>query len=432
MDAVTPDPPTLRDALYKALSPQADAAVRTILEAGARHGAVYAVGGVVRDMLLGRPIVDIDLATQGDAIDILRAAFPDARLTTHVAFRTASIEAGGTWIDVATARTETYAAPGALPRVTTPAPIEADLARRDFAMNAIALRLDDEPALIDPCGGVADIRAGIVRILHEASFRDDATRIIRAFRYAARLGFTVEPHTRALMERDLKCIAQIGGERLRRELELAVEEPAAGRLLTALADAGVLAAIHPALEWDPRRSAALAASEDAEPDGVALGFALLAATTDPPAADAIIERLRLSREEAAAVRGVAALRSHEAMLRRPDAKPSGITVLLDRYPAASVRAFAATAADPIAAQLALRYLGEWKLMKPILSGEDLIEMGVPEGPQVGRGLALVRAARLDGWATDRGDEHALVLRFVKSIRDSALMRGRIDLDLHVN
>jgi tRNA nucleotidyltransferase (CCA-adding enzyme) len=276
------------------------------------------------------------------------------------------------------------------------------------------------------------VRAGTVRVLHERSFVDDATRALRAFRYAARLGFTIEPRTRGLIERDLRYVATIGGERLRRELELTTQERSASTALGAMAHAGVLAAVHPALAWDARRSAALAATREAEPDGVALGFALLAATTDPPAADAIIERLRLTREEAAAVRGVVALRSHEAMLRRPDAKPSGITVLLDRYPAASVRALAATASDAIAGQVALRYLGEWKLVKPILSGEDLIEMGVPEGPQVGRGLQLVRAARLDGWAQDRGDERALVLRFVKSIRDSTAMRGRIDVDIHVN
>lgn len=421
----------LRARFLASLTDEVAAATGRVVEHGARGGGVYVVGGVVRDLLLGRAIVDVDMVMEADAIDVVRAAFPDVRLTTHAAFRTASVQIGETWIDVATARTERYERPGALPEVA-PAGIEADLARRDFGMNAMALRMDGEAAVLDPCGGIADVDARRVRALHHASFRDDGTRVLRAFRYAARLGFEIEAGTRAMIARDLRYVGAIGGERLRRELELAASEASAGAALEAMAAGGVLAAVHPALSWDARRTEAVEAARTAEADGVALGFALLAAGATAEEAEAIAGRLKLTREEAAAVRGVASLRAAAAMLRRPDAKPSGVVVVLDRYPAAAVRAFAATAEDAIAGQLALRYLEDWRQVKPILSGEDLIEMGVPEGPQVGRGLQLVRAARLDGWAADRDDERALVLRFAKSIRDSDAMRGRIDLKFHVN
>src|SRR4029079_6315233 len=107
-------------------------------------------------------------------------------------------------------------------------------------------------------------------------------------------------------------------------------------------------------------------------------------------------------------------------------------VLLDHYPPASIRAFAATVDDAIAGQLALRYLEDWRHVKAILSGKDLMQLGVPKGPQVGRGLQLLRAARLDGWATDAGDERALILRFAKSIRDPNAPRGVTDLTFHAN
>jgi hypothetical protein len=117
-------------------------------------------------------------------------------------------------------------------------------------------------------------------------------------------------------------------------------------------------------------------------------------------------------------------------LRRPGAKPSGVVVLLDRYPAAAVAAFAATCADSIAAQLSLRYLAEWRQVKPMLHGDDLARLGVPEGPQIQKGLQLIRAARLDGWASDEGDERALALRFAKRIRDSSAANA--DIELQVN
>ncbi len=160
------------------------------------------------------------------------------------------------------------------------------------------------------------------------------------------------------------------------------------------------------------------------------GFALLAAAASPEHADAIISRLKLKRGEAAAVTGIAALRNAAATLARPGVKPSGVVVLLDRYPEESVAAFAAMHSEAIAGRLALRYLAEWRNVKPALNGRDLLEMGVPEGPRVHQGLQLLRAARLDGWAVDRDDERALIMRFVKSIRDSS-RQGR-PAELYLN
>jgi tRNA nucleotidyltransferase (CCA-adding enzyme) len=427
----TPDasPASLRRDLLHQLPGEAAAAVERIVGAASPTGAVYTVGGAVRDLLLSRPIVDIDLVTESDAPSVVALALPGTRVTAHARFRTASFTAGGVRIDVATARSETYARPGALPRISAAA-IEIDLRRRDFGMNAVALRLSGPPVILDPCGGVADIHAARVRALHDASFQDDATRIFRALRYAARLTFTLESHTAGILSRDLRYIDAIGGERLRREMGLILAEPKGGDALEAAQRFGALERAHPALSWDKETSDALASPV---PKRIALlpyGFALLAANASLEEAALIATRLKLKQDEVAAVSGIASMRQVTAMLRRPDAKPSGIVLLLDRFPLAAVAARAAVERDPIARQLALRYLEEWRSVKPLLHGDELIEMGVPAGPQVQRGLQLLRAARLDAWATDRDDERALVLRFAKSIRDSKAAHGTIELNLN--
>lgn len=423
MNIATRDPSQLRDALFVQLPPAVrDAVAATI----AQRGGVYAVGGAVRDLLLGRPVRDLDLATERDAIEIARASLTTARITEHKRFRTVSATIAGTRIDLATCRTETYARPGALPSVQ-PATIDDDLRRRDFTVNALALRLSGEPALLDPTGGVRDLRDGIIRVMHEASFRDDATRIFRAFRYAARLGLSIEPQTMVWLHRDVAHLAAVSPARVRREIELMFAEPAetASQALASSADGGALAAVHPALSWDAACADGFAPPLlDAVPR-LPFGFALVAHRADGEAAARIAGRLRLNRAEAAAVAAMPSLRALTPTLRRPGAKPSGVAVVLDRFPPAAVAAYAATEPGAIAARLALRYLEAWRHERPILRGHDLLDLGIPEGPRVEQGLQLVRAARLDGWASDRDDERALMMRFAKSIRESGAPRGEI-------
>src|SRR3970040_2037071 len=163
-----------------------DALTRT---ARARSLALYAVGGSVRDLLLERPTLDLDLTLEGDAPALARAVaagLPDVRCTVHPTFRTATLKGAAFRIDVASARAETYERPGALPSVR-PGPLRDDLRRRDFTVNAIALALtgDSAGSLIDPFHGETDLEAGLLRVLHAASFRDDATRILRGARYEA-------------------------------------------------------------------------------------------------------------------------------------------------------------------------------------------------------------------------------------------------------
>ena len=184
---------------------------------------VYLVGGAVRDLLLGQPVVDVDLAVEGDGPRTARelAARLDGDVSPHERFGTATVRAGTLAFDIAATRSETYPEPGALP-VTEPAGLGEDLGRRDFAINAMAAALqgDELGHLHDPHGGSADLDARVVRVLHDRSFIDDPTRLLRAVRYEVRLDFKMDEPTEELAREAArrKALATVSGPRIRDEL----------------------------------------------------------------------------------------------------------------------------------------------------------------------------------------------------------------------
>ena len=217
---------------------------------GNRKQPLYLVGGVVRDLLLGKinDICDLDLVVEGDAIGLAGefAEKSGGKLTAHLMFNTAKIEMGKWTIDIAMARTETYARPGALPVVTS-GTLKTDLFRRDFTINAMAVSLspDNYGELIDLYGGTKDLNSKIIRVLLDKSFTDDATRIWRAIRYEQRLGFKIESDTLSLLK-------TVGGYRLRHELELVLKEKEPEKTLMRADELGVLKELHPSLKMDDR------------------------------------------------------------------------------------------------------------------------------------------------------------------------------------
>ncbi len=190
--------------------------------AASRGQNIYLVGGVVRDLLLGKPNLDLDLVVEGDAIELAKqlAETMQAKITTYPRFNTAKLKWGKWSVDLTTARSETYTKPGALPTVK-PSSIEHDLSRRDFTINAMAVHLSPSRygELIDTHGSRNDLEYKLVRILHEKSFIDDATRIWRGLRYEQRLDFQLEKATLKLLKRDIPMLDTISGDRIRYELE---------------------------------------------------------------------------------------------------------------------------------------------------------------------------------------------------------------------
>ncbi len=402
------DPAEIASRLRQALPSPLTRALEPLVSLASEAGVpLYAVGGCVRDVLLaGRP-VDLDLVVDGDAIPLAEAlaARLDAPLRRHPYFLTATLTPDGVTLDLATSRRERYPRPGALP-VVEPAPITQDLGRRDFSINAMALRLTGEPALLDPLEGQADLSRRLVRVLHEQSFQDDATRMIRAVRYAGRLGFEIEARTLDLFRRDRPFLATISGSRLLRELELVLGEPPAARILEGCARLGLLRCVHPALRLPSRLETALA-DRPPDVDPLAFGLALLLRDARQPVIRSALARLQVRGRQALPLMRIPSARR---TLEQLDAglPPSWLTALLEPLPPVTLAAVALTAPDSLARDLALRYLREWRQLRPELDGSDLHALGVPPGPATGRMVRALRNARIDGLVHDRAGEEALV------------------------
>ena len=229
--------------------------------AGLASGAgleLYAVGGCVRDWVLGRPSADIDFLLSGDAAPVVQGleSIYGGRHEKFGPFLTIRFfTSEGRRLDFARFRKETYARPAALPEVSAAASAAEDLKRRDFVCNAMALRLDGPAAmsLLDPYGGLADIKAGLVRVLHEKSFEDDPTRVFRAARFAARFGWKLDAGTQALLLAAVEggTPGLLSRQRLRNELVKILGEENPLPALELLKSLGALSFIDPALAFGP-------------------------------------------------------------------------------------------------------------------------------------------------------------------------------------
>lgn len=237
----------------------------------------YLVGGPVRDMLLGRHAIDIDLTLENDASTLAQelAKRLRGRVRSYPQFLTYKVVADGhPEIDLATARKERYRAPGALPAVTA-GRLKDDLIRRDFSINAIALDLIDG-TLHDPVGGAPDIEARLVRVLHDQSFIDDPTRIFRAIRLAVRLGFRLEEKTEALLQEAIEtnALATVSKERIWRELFFAMDEDSAPEVLADLTSCGALAVLFGRRSADGLRDRLASLQERLRDDGDLDGYTI--------------------------------------------------------------------------------------------------------------------------------------------------------------
>ena len=260
--------------------------------------SLYLVGGVVRDLLLGQPNFDLDLVVEGDAINLAHQLIQikQGKLITHPRFNTAKLQWDKWSVDLATARSETYVKPGALPRVK-PSSINSDLSRRDFTINTMAIYLDPGRygELIDLYGGMDDLKHKLIRILHEKSFIDDATRILRGLRYEQRLNFQLEPVTLQLLERDIPMLDTISGDRIRHELELILKEEFPEKILRRADELNVLPKLHPALKgngWLAEKFGQARQLTSPNPPPVGLYLALLAYRLTNEENEQLISRLR--------------------------------------------------------------------------------------------------------------------------------------------
>jgi tRNA nucleotidyltransferase (CCA-adding enzyme) len=339
---------------------------------------VYLVGGAVRDLLLGRPRADVDLAVEGDAAAL--AARLGGAGKEHERFGTVKVEVEGHELDIATARTESYPHPGALPEVAPAASIEADLARRDFTVNAMAIPLE-EPRLIDPHGGRKDLDRGLLRVLHPRSFEDDPTRAIRAARYGSRFGFPLEPETFELLRRT--DLSTVSADRRRAELERLAAEPAGRVGLDLLAGWGLI---------------------DLREGGVELMMAVEELLKQPHWGELV------PREQALIAAALGPEAAERALASMPEPRPGeGVEVAQRRDPVELIlgRALGASWLD--------RYLTVWSKVELEIDGADLIAAGVPQGPAIGHGLRAAKGKRLEGEISGREQELAAALEAARGV-----------------
>lgn len=354
---------------------QAPPALLAALEAADTPG--YLVGGVVRDAVGNHrpPTEDLDVAVDGELDPVLDRLGIEGR--SHERFGTATVLIDGRRVDLARTRTETYAAPGALPDVA-PATIAQDLARRDFTVNALAVPLSGEMELLDPFGGAADLESRTLRLLHEGSIADDPTRALRGARYAARFGLVPDEATRAALEQtDLGTVSEdrVNAELLRIGGE--IEAVAAFGLLEEWGVLEISPDCHELLEeaaeyvltepWSRLvgRGELLTAIATAQPD--LLDGARELAGLDPslPAPE-LYERARVHSDIELAI----------------------------------ARAKGAEWLD--------RHVSEWRRVELTIDGQTLMDAGVPEGPDVGRGLRAALHARLAGTIAATPEEETRV------------------------
>ena len=373
---------------------------RRLLDAAGAAGGVHLVGGAVRDLLLGRVPRELDVVVEGD-VDALAAALGTVT-ATHERFGTVTVRDGDCRWDLAAARAEDYAHPGALP-VVRAASIEEDLRRRDLTINAIALDLAGGELR---CAGHAfdDLQARRLRVLHDASFRDDPTRLWRIARYAARLGFELEPHTARLAAEAVAGGApeRVSRARIGNELRLALCEPDP----VAALEHAVRLGLAPWLAPDRDRVEAalrLLPGGEGRADLVVLAAALDVVAGD---ADQRLAGLDFGAAERAVLRAAArapAIASEALAARRA----SQLAHVLSGLPVeAVVLAGAGGAAEPVR-----RWLDELRHVALRIDGDDLLGAGVPRGPQIGRRLSATLDLLLDGeLADDRAAQLATALR----------------------
>jgi tRNA nucleotidyltransferase (CCA-adding enzyme) len=329
---------------------------------------VYLVGGAVRDLLLGRPRADVDLVVEGDAAAL--AVRLGGATAEHDRFGTVKVEVGGHELDIASARTETYPEPGALPVVAPADGIEVDLGRRDFTINAMAVPLSGGPRVIDPHGGMGDLERRILRVLHPRSFEDDPSRALRAARYAARFGFELEPETAALLRR--ADLTTVSADRRRSELERLAAEGSACQGFERLDEWGLVALREGGLEL--LRAVDDLLQQEHWSEFVPREEAMLAAALGPPGGEELLASMW------------------------PPQPGEGVEVAGGRDPVELILA-RAMGADWIE-----QYLTAWRRVELEIGGDDLIAAGVPQGPAVGRGLRAARRRKLEGEIAGRDAE----------------------------
>ena len=384
-------------------------------EAAASRLPLYFVGGAVRDLVLGRPVNDFDLTVEGDAIALARSLSHKhgGGVTAHTKFGTAKwflpgdLKDDHDTLDLISARSETYRFPAALPTVKL-GTIEDDLRRRDFTINAMAIRLDGAHfgELRDDLNGMQDLQKNVIRVLHPDSFVDDPTRMYRAVRYEVRYGFQLAEDTLALIPEARALVEKLSPQRIRHELELILDEPNAVAMLKRLDELDLLACIHPVLGDFGRSNLATVKSDDAVLQNRNSRWLLWLMHLTDQEIEFLNDRLHFTAELLKMLRSAALLETNLPALS--GLKPSQVVELLEGYSIKALEVFSIALQDEGQKSILNNYLSDWWGIKPKTTGHDLKKRGIPPGPKYTEILRRLRAAWLDGEVKTEEEEKSLL------------------------
>lgn len=405
------------------------------------NNPLYTVGGFVRDLLLGYPNFDVDLVVEGDASTLAHklAALYGGRVRSHRRFGTAkwirddaAFAAGlplsddtPSSLDFATARTEFYEEPTALPVVES-SNVKLDLHRRDFTINTLAVRLDPPHwgELLDFYGGERDLEEGVIRVLHSLSFVEDPTRILRAARFEQRFGFRIEPRSAELIAESVDLLARLSGGRIRHEFDLLFLEREPENVLRRLQELGVLAILHPDLRW----------SDDLAPKFKNLRLALTELPAPPASTDRLYAALWLRRHPAGVQRHFlgrlhVTSATHELIeegirlvalepdLSVPDLLASQLDALLAPFSDAALLVARIGADDWVISKRIHHYQVHLRPQRIHLGGDHLRALGLRPGPEYRDILQAVRAAVIDGRIGTAAEEEELARRLMATPKE---------------
>jgi tRNA nucleotidyltransferase (CCA-adding enzyme) len=379
----------------------------------------YLVGGFVRDLLLGRPINDLDVVVEGDAIKLGKSLVEKygGKLTLHHKFHTAVWDLPSSFIsypsslDLITARSETYSHPGALPTVK-PSAIDDDLRRREFTINAMAIRLDGVHfgELLDPLNGQDDLERKTIRVLHPRSFIDDPARIFRAIRYAERYSFVLDPLSFGLINSEsLSVLKTLSGERIRHEFDLIFEEDNSHQMIVRLSNIDLFKWIQPEIPmFNENYSSFLEmdTSLDVPASRATMGYMLWLMDLSEAAILSIAQRLDFTSDLTHAVWAASQLKKGLPFL--VNSKPSIWAFALEKLPLLSIYVVYLVSGE----KALLDYLSLWRHVKAHTTGDTLKSRGLAPGPRYGEILTALRAAWLDGEVKTEKEEKELLNRLL--------------------
>ena len=436
--------------------------------ASEQNSALYVVGGFVRDLILGKPSLDLDLVVEGNAITLGKAIQRKygGRLVCHTRFGTAK------WfineivdkivpilhvyqskvpindkllfnnsdkpqsqpedlpdsLDLISARTEFYTHPTALPTVARGS-IKLDLHRRDFTINTLALRLDGKyfGDLYDYWGGLEDIKKGIIKVLHSLSFVDDPTRMLRAVRYEQRYGFRIEQRTLQLITEARSLIRRVSGDRIRHELNSIFLEPNANKILLRLETLGLLRSIHPGLTTNKQLLQFLSNFPTSGiesfwnidetwkeiPSKVAISYMLWFIPAEPLFIKSILSRLRLNRPLCNAIFKSKDLFDELSNLK--SIKPSVFSSKIENLPNIAIYTCYLLTSNENIKSYFMFYMKKWKYVKLNTNGYKLREMGIPPGPIYNKLLSHLRSAWIDGLISTPEEEFIYLQEYLKQL-----------------